>query len=67
MIEGIALGSGITLTPRARAKRDQIRMLAAALLTFAIHDRLLVGDGPSRVPPRERIEMVVQLLMKAIT
>jgi AcrR family transcriptional regulator len=43
------------------------RLLAGALLTYAIHDGLLVGDGPPRVPPPERVEAVVQLFMKLLT
>jgi TetR/AcrR family transcriptional regulator, mexJK operon transcriptional repressor len=43
------------------------RMLAGALLTYAILDGLLVGDGPPRVPPPERVEAVVDLFMKLIT
>lgn len=43
------------------------RMLAGAMLTYALHDGLLVGDGPPRLPPPERIEAVVQLFMKLVT
>jgi AcrR family transcriptional regulator len=42
------------------------RMLAGALLTYALHDGLLVGDGPPRLPPRERVEAVVQLFTKLV-
>src|SRR5262249_38324356 len=43
------------------------RMLAGAMLTYALHDGLLVGDGPPRLPPPERVEAVVQLFMKLVT
>ncbi len=43
------------------------RLLAGALLTYAIHDGLLVGNGPPRVPPPERVEAVVHLFMKLLT
>ncbi|HEY7067439.1 MAG TPA: TetR/AcrR family transcriptional regulator [Chloroflexota bacterium] len=42
------------------------RMLAGALLTYALHDGLLVGDGPPRLPPPERVEAIVQLFMKLL-
>ncbi len=43
------------------------RMLAGALLTYAILDGLLVGDGPPRPPTPERIDEVVRLFMKMVT
>ena len=43
------------------------RMFMGALLTYAILDGLLVGDGPPRPPEPERIEEVVDLYMKAIS
>ncbi len=43
------------------------RMLVGALLTYAIYDGLLIGDGPPRPPEPERIEGVVDLFMKAIS
>jgi TetR/AcrR family transcriptional regulator, mexJK operon transcriptional repressor len=43
------------------------RMFAGALLTYAILDGLLVGDGPPRPPTPERIKEVVNLFMKAIS
>jgi len=43
------------------------RMLVGALLTYALHDGLLLGDGIPRVPPPERVEAVVQLFMKLLT
>ena len=43
------------------------RMLVGALLTYAIYDGLLIGDGPPRPPEPERIEEVVDLFMKAIS
>jgi AcrR family transcriptional regulator len=43
------------------------RMFAGALLTFAILDGLLVGDGPPRPPEPERIEGVVDVFMKTIS
>ncbi len=43
------------------------RMLVGALLTYAILDGLLVGDGPLRPPAPERVEAVVDLFMKAIS
>jgi len=42
------------------------RMFAGALLTFAILDGLLVGDGSPRLPAPARIEAVVDLFMKTI-
>jgi AcrR family transcriptional regulator len=43
------------------------RMFAGALLTYAILDGLLVGDGPPRPPAQERIDSVVDLFMKTIS
>ncbi len=43
------------------------RMFAGALLTYAILDGLLVGDGPPHPPAPERIKEVVNLFMKAIS
>ena len=43
------------------------RMFMGALLTYAIPDGLLVGDRPPNPPPAQRIEEVVDLLMKAIS
>jgi TetR/AcrR family transcriptional regulator, mexJK operon transcriptional repressor len=43
------------------------RMFAGALLTYAILDGLLVGDGPPRPPVPEQIEAVVDLFMKTIS
>ena len=42
------------------------RMFAGALLTYAILDGLLVGDGPPRPPAPERVDSVVDLFMKTI-
>ena len=43
------------------------RMLVGALLTYAVYDGLLVGDGPPRPPKPEHIEGVLDLFMKAIS
>ena len=43
------------------------RMFMGALLTYAIPDGLLVGDRTPNPPPAQRIEEVVDLLMKAIS
>jgi TetR/AcrR family transcriptional regulator, mexJK operon transcriptional repressor len=43
------------------------RMLAGAMLTYAFHDGLLVGDGPPRLPAPERVEAVVQLFVRLLT
>jgi TetR/AcrR family transcriptional repressor of mexJK operon len=43
------------------------RMFTGALLTYAILDGLLIGDGPPRPPTPERIEGVVDLFMKTIS
>lgn len=42
------------------------RMFVGALLTYAILDGLLVGDGPPLPPAPERVEAMVELYMKAI-
>jgi AcrR family transcriptional regulator len=42
------------------------RMFAGALLTYALLDGLLVGDGPPRPPATERTEAVVQLFMQLL-
>ena len=42
------------------------RMFAGALLTYAILDGLLVGDGPPRPPEAHRIEAVVDLFVQTI-
>jgi TetR/AcrR family transcriptional regulator, mexJK operon transcriptional repressor len=42
------------------------RMLVGALLTYAILDGLLVGDGPPRPPASERIDSIVDLFMRTI-
>jgi TetR/AcrR family transcriptional repressor of mexJK operon len=43
------------------------RMLVGAMLTYAIYDGLLVGDGPPRPLAPERVEAIVDLYMKAIS
>ena len=43
------------------------RMFAGALLTYAILDGLLVGDGPPRPPAPERVDSVVDLFIKTIS
>ncbi len=43
------------------------RMFMGALLTYAIPDGLLVGDRPPSPPPTQRIEEIVDLLMKTIS
>jgi len=43
------------------------RMFMGALLTYAILDGLLVGEGPLRPPGPEQIEAVVDLFMKTIS
>jgi TetR/AcrR family transcriptional repressor of mexJK operon len=43
------------------------RMLVGALLTYAVYDGLLVGDEPPQPPEPERIEGIVELLMKTIS
>lgn len=43
------------------------RMFAGALLTYAILDGLLVGDGPPRPPAPDRVDSVVDLFMKTIS
>ncbi len=43
------------------------RMFAGALLTYAILDGLLVGDGPPRPPAQERVDSVVDLFMKTVS
>ena len=42
------------------------RMLVGALLTYAILDGLLVGDGPPRPPAPERIDAIVDLFMRTM-
>ena len=42
------------------------RMVAGALLTYALLDGLFVGDGPPQPPAAERIEAIVDILMKAV-
>ncbi len=42
------------------------RMFVGALLTYAIYDGLLVGDGPPRPPEADRIEAVVDLFVQTI-
>jgi TetR/AcrR family transcriptional repressor of mexJK operon len=43
------------------------RMFMGALLTYAILDGLLVGEGPPRPPSPEQIAAVVDLFMKTIS
>jgi TetR/AcrR family transcriptional repressor of mexJK operon len=43
------------------------RMFMGALLTYAILDGLLVGEGPPRPPPPEQVAAVVDSFMKAIS
>lgn len=40
------------------------RMAVGALLTFVMMDGLLVGDGPPRPPPLERVDEIVSLLLQ---
>ncbi|WP_438028134.1 TetR/AcrR family transcriptional regulator [Sorangium sp. So ce233] len=41
------------------------RMAIGGLLTHVLMDGLLVGDGPPRPPPPERVDEIVDLLMHA--
>ncbi|WP_437669165.1 TetR/AcrR family transcriptional regulator [Sorangium sp. So ce131] len=41
------------------------RMAIGGLLTHVLMDGLLVGDGPPRPPPPERVDEIVSLLMQA--
>ncbi len=43
------------------------RLFMGALLTYAILDGLLVGEGPSRPPAPEQIAAVVDLFMRTIS
>jgi TetR/AcrR family transcriptional regulator, mexJK operon transcriptional repressor len=43
------------------------RMFMGALLTYAILDGLLVGDGPPRPPEPDQIEAIVDLFIKTIS
>jgi TetR/AcrR family transcriptional regulator, mexJK operon transcriptional repressor len=63
ILEGGQQGGVIEAVDREAASR----MFAGALLTYAILDGLLVGDGPPRPPAPERIEEVVNLFMKTIS
>lgn len=63
ILEGAQQGGVIDAVDREAASR----MFAGALLTYAIYDGLLVGDGPPRPPTTERIEAIVDLFMGAIS
>ena len=63
ILEGAQQGRVIDALDREAASR----MFAGALLTYAILDGLLVGDGPPRLPTTERIEAIVDLFMGAIS
>ncbi|KYF70449.1 TetR/AcrR family transcriptional regulator [Sorangium cellulosum] len=41
------------------------RMAIGGLLTHVLMEGLLVGDGPPRPPPPERVDEIVELLMQA--
>ncbi|WP_437817082.1 TetR/AcrR family transcriptional regulator [Sorangium sp. So ce1078] len=41
------------------------RMAVGALLTHVVMDGLLVGDGPPRSPPLDRVDEIVGLLLQA--
>jgi TetR/AcrR family transcriptional regulator, mexJK operon transcriptional repressor len=69
------LGSVVRILVGARAKGvvgevnadAASRMFMGALLTYAILDGLLVGEGPPRPPAPEQIAAVVDLFMKTIS
>ncbi len=69
------LGSVVRILEGARAKGvvgevnadAASRLFMGALLTYAILDGLLVGEGPSRPPAPEQIAAVVDLFMKTIS
>ena len=69
------LGNVVRILESARGKAvlgevntDAVsRMFMGALLTYAILDGLLVGEGPPRPPKPEQIEAVVDLFMKTIS
>jgi TetR/AcrR family transcriptional repressor of mexJK operon len=69
------LGSVLRILVGARAKGvvgevnadAASRMFMGALLTYAILDGLLVGEGPPRPPAPEQIAAVVDLFMKTIS
>ncbi len=63
ILEGAQQGGVIDAVDREAASR----MFAGALLTYAILDGLLVGDGPPRPPTTKRIEAIVDLFMGAIS
>jgi TetR/AcrR family transcriptional repressor of mexJK operon len=62
ILEGAQRGGVIGTADREAASR----MFVGALLTYAVYDGLLVGDRLPQPPTPERIEAVVDLLMKAI-
>ncbi len=69
------LGGVVRLLEGARAKGvvgevnadAASRMFMGALLTYAILDGLLVGEGPPRPPAPEQVAAVVDSFMKAIS
>ena len=69
------LGSVVRILVGARAKGvvgevnadAASRLFMGALLTYAILDGLLVGEGPPRPPAPEQIAAVVDLFMKTIS
>jgi TetR/AcrR family transcriptional repressor of mexJK operon len=63
ILEG-ARGAGVIREVDADAAS---RMFMGALLTYAIMDGLLVGDGPPSPPPPERTGRIVDLFMKTIS
>lgn len=63
ILEGAQRGGVIEAVDREAASR----MFAGALLTYAILDGLLIGDGLPQPPAPERIEAVVDLFVKTIS
>ena len=63
ILEGAQQSEAIEAVDREAASR----MFVGALLTYAIYNGLLVGDGLPQPPASERIEAVVDLFMKAIS
>jgi TetR/AcrR family transcriptional repressor of mexJK operon len=63
ILEGAQQGGVIEAVDREAASR----MFVGALLTYAIYDGLLIGDGLPQPPTPERIDAVVDLFMKTIS
>jgi AcrR family transcriptional regulator len=62
----LTAGQAADLVAEDVDRNSAARMLVGSLLTYAILDGLLIGDGPPRPPEPERVDQIVDLFVRMI-